>query len=323
MWFKDGSIILVTQQTGFRVHTSVLALHCQVFRDMIDVSNASGSDGLENDSEDYEGCPVIRLQDSPGDMLSFLVAMYHTGVIFPPGKRAMSLVVAGVLRLSTKYQAATLRKYAVHYLVTEYPLSLSKWKKKDRQSLLKPPQKIGVMLALATEADVRFILPAIYYDACRLPLAKVLPQILGIPNPTAQVVCSEFILGREKLLEFETKHVLAFLQPSFHRPYCSQPQHDTNMLRQAAQEALVKSTDSPSYQQRCVDDPAGMAAALNLCADCRGVVEAKIKTAQRKLWNGLPVMFGLPSWEKLREEAESLCHFETGDDDDDDEELPE
>jgi len=72
VWYKDGSVVLVTEKVAFRVHTSILALNCDVFKDMVDISQASGDVG---ESDTYEGCPVVRLQDSAIDMQYFLKAI--------------------------------------------------------------------------------------------------------------------------------------------------------------------------------------------------------------------------------------------------------
>ena len=72
LWYKDGSVVLVTEKTAFRVHTTILAANCEVFRDMANIPQPSDGDG----SEMYEKCPVIRLGDTATDMKHFLQALY-------------------------------------------------------------------------------------------------------------------------------------------------------------------------------------------------------------------------------------------------------
>ena len=60
-WFDDGSIVLVAQNIGFRVFRSLLAAQSTVFADML----TSGSPTV---GEVYDGCPVVRLSDSPHDL---------------------------------------------------------------------------------------------------------------------------------------------------------------------------------------------------------------------------------------------------------------
>lgn len=72
LWYTDGSIILVADKTGFRVHTSILASSCEIFRDMMAIPQPAS----EDESDTYEGYPVLRLQDSPTDLHHFLKAIY-------------------------------------------------------------------------------------------------------------------------------------------------------------------------------------------------------------------------------------------------------
>ena len=72
IWYADGSVILVAEKTGFRVHTSILASACEVFRDMTAIPQPTGDDG----SETCEGCPVLRLHDAAADLHHFLKAIY-------------------------------------------------------------------------------------------------------------------------------------------------------------------------------------------------------------------------------------------------------
>lgn len=73
IWYKDGSVILVTEKTGFKVHTSILATNCEVFRDMANIPQPSGEDDT---AETYDHCVVIRLGDTTVDMKHFLHALY-------------------------------------------------------------------------------------------------------------------------------------------------------------------------------------------------------------------------------------------------------
>lgn len=74
VWYPDGSVVLVAEATAFRVHTSILAQNCEVFRDMDAIPKPEVVDDSE---ETYEGCPVVRLQDNAADLEHFLKAIYN------------------------------------------------------------------------------------------------------------------------------------------------------------------------------------------------------------------------------------------------------
>ena len=68
-WFDDRSIILVAQNTGFRVFRSLLAAQSTVFSDMFSSSSPHAE-------EMFEGCPVVHLSYSPHDVAHFLSMLF-------------------------------------------------------------------------------------------------------------------------------------------------------------------------------------------------------------------------------------------------------
>ena len=56
-WLKDGTVVLVAKKTAFKVYSGLLAAHSPVFDDMF--SFATHADEM------YDGCPVVRIPDSP------------------------------------------------------------------------------------------------------------------------------------------------------------------------------------------------------------------------------------------------------------------
>ena len=77
-WFDDGSVVLVAQNTGFRVFRSLLAAQSMVFSNMFSSSSPHAE-------EMFEGCPIVRLSDSPHDVAYFL------RVLFPKSQRTYAL----------------------------------------------------------------------------------------------------------------------------------------------------------------------------------------------------------------------------------------
>ena len=73
-WFEDGSVVLVAQNTGFRVYRALLARQSTVFANMFSSSAPSSE-------EMFEGCPVVHVSDSAEDVAHFL------GVLLPASQR--------------------------------------------------------------------------------------------------------------------------------------------------------------------------------------------------------------------------------------------
>lgn len=78
LYLEDGNVCLVSglsdsplsPRTLFRVHKSLLARHSPVFKDMF----AFPADAANQDQ--YEGLPLVVMQDSTNDIEVFLLALY-------------------------------------------------------------------------------------------------------------------------------------------------------------------------------------------------------------------------------------------------------
>lgn len=68
-WFDDGNIVLVAEQTSFKVHRGVLAKHSDVFQGLLGIPQPI-------DAEKLEGLPVIMMADNPDDLSVLLTALY-------------------------------------------------------------------------------------------------------------------------------------------------------------------------------------------------------------------------------------------------------
>lgn len=73
VWYTDGSVVLVAEKIAYRVHGTILATHCEIFKDMYAIPQPVVQD---SGTETYEGCQVLRLQDSPTDLKHFLKSIY-------------------------------------------------------------------------------------------------------------------------------------------------------------------------------------------------------------------------------------------------------
>lgn len=76
VWFDDGNIVIQAKETLFKVHKSVLALHSPVFKDMFSIPQPPQEGEIM-----IEGCPVIRVSDSPVDVTIVLEALCQRGYV--------------------------------------------------------------------------------------------------------------------------------------------------------------------------------------------------------------------------------------------------
>ena len=74
LYMEDGSVVLLAENTVFRVYLKWLGKKSDVFAQL-----ASFDDVQPPDSEMYDGCPLIRLSDTAEDLEHFLAAMDGCG----------------------------------------------------------------------------------------------------------------------------------------------------------------------------------------------------------------------------------------------------
>jgi hypothetical protein len=70
LYMDDGSVVLLAENTVFRVYLKWLGQKSEVF------SNLASFDKVQPaHSEMYDGCPLIRVSDTAEDLACLLVAM--------------------------------------------------------------------------------------------------------------------------------------------------------------------------------------------------------------------------------------------------------
>ncbi|KAI0321607.1 hypothetical protein OF83DRAFT_1050985, partial [Amylostereum chailletii] len=195
-WFQDGSIILMCDPFGFRLHPSILSLHSTVFRDMFSVGSPSGD-------ETYDGCTVLRLQDDADDMYQTLKMLYFR--TYGQNKKTFTLTtISGILRICTKYMIDGLRQEIVDYLTFVFPSTIETYRSTLRRTALPVNFNPVVGVEISHEFDLPIILPGALYQSALLGVDAILngvPQHGGLRAQVSQRVQREILLFRHMLEE--------------------------------------------------------------------------------------------------------------------------
>ena len=72
LWYEDGTIILSSKTTLFRVYRETLASQSVLFKDMFSLPVVSGV------NEMYDGVPLVRTSDEASGLEAILGILYHT-----------------------------------------------------------------------------------------------------------------------------------------------------------------------------------------------------------------------------------------------------
>ncbi|ESK92286.1 hypothetical protein Moror_4684 [Moniliophthora roreri MCA 2997] len=292
LWFSDGTLIVRAGRISFRVYRGIVAQNSPVFEDMLGIPQP-------RNAEFYDGCPVVELHDSPDDVLPFLKAL-HTIGYFDIAKPIKWSVLSGILRLSTKYQVDYLRQRVYRVLSELYPTTLEEWDARDAFVNLETfeARPFAVFL-LAKETNLPTLLPAaLYLCADSQDIGFILDGLPSIDNTHIELDWPDkkaCIRARETLSIALRTRLFAFLTGQMDFPGC----HRTSMCNntrwkwlQGVEASLGSGVFSVSFPWAQYQS--------GVCDSCHRLSRDHYVAERQKLWDELPVLFGLPTWEELR-----------------------
>ncbi|KAJ7157737.1 hypothetical protein C8R46DRAFT_1292576 [Mycena filopes] len=304
LWFDDGSVVLQAQNTQFRVHWAVLAIHSSVFRDMQTLPQPPGEASIE-------GCPIVQLSDDLAvDVANVLDALYHP----PPFQKPISFsVVASHVRLGRKYAFHDLLSSAVRRLECINPPESNRyvgWHHISRENtfheidnIIHYPGLLFDILTLARENRILSVLPCAYF---RVVAEHSQEHIFdGIPGPNNTVSALSLsdqricILARSKILDaqFEPGQTFGRIFSNSWGDGCvseftcgiARPKYLLDLV-------LGGEVSGP----RPVEDFEWDSS--DICEMCieQATEDWDWRGADDKMWNNLPSFFGLPPWGELK-----------------------
>ncbi|TFY80055.1 hypothetical protein EWM64_g3962 [Hericium alpestre] len=310
-WFDDGSIVIVAGSIAFRVHSSVLALHSQVFRDMLAVGQSTEG------QETMDGCPVVQLSDEYKDLYELLTVLYHPNTLRKDKGINYDLILP-LLQLSRKYDIEFIRREIVQYLRMEFPSSLYDFEQRYREETLTwPPWSIiddsdRVALQAGLVYDIPEILPAAYYFCCQVSLENLLEHDVsgsgddgrnGDLSKISRDQLNTILLGREKLLRLKRKYIDNFVDEGLigeTRSHCAGIKD--LCLKFLSEDAGAKYDHDLAFffgGDRATNRFKAAAAHWNICNKC--LKERRIAAADGRkwAWSMLPSCFGFKGWPEV------------------------
>ncbi|KAJ7431973.1 hypothetical protein B0H11DRAFT_824160 [Mycena galericulata] len=289
IWYFDGSVVLQAETTQFRVHASILSAGSTVFKDMFEVARAPSN--LESE---VEGCPLVQLYDDKAlDVELVLDALYDRNFY---QKREKSFAqVSAMWRLGKKYGFDELRDDALRRLEGHFPSTLANFQAR----LLSPSQApVEILIStypgrlidsinLARETGLVSILPAALYTICALKTNQ---------RDTHQMIMSG-LRGADKRLvhlsDADKKLCLLVMsdlvEKQWKGPYSWTKDVGARCTARGMYGANCRAANEVAKQDQ-------------LCTQCAASCQTVFSDGQKALWNELPALFGLPSWEDIKKE---------------------
>ncbi|KAJ7792019.1 hypothetical protein B0H14DRAFT_3499749 [Mycena olivaceomarginata] len=237
LWFPDHNLVLQAGNRLFRVSGGLLAARSPVFRDMLSIP--------QPDSQ-----PLID-------------AIFDSAFFERPPALTTFHIVAGVLRLATKYDVEYLQHRALLHLSAALPRSLEEYDLRTPAGPFASRHSEFSLLILAADLGLTWALPMAMYLASCFPVKAIIDGIpfagsdTQLPLPLQRTL----LIGRSTLAIAQNNDIIRCLR-------------GVNPL--GVMNAAVWSTLAPL-----------------LCAPCYLAAEDEHRRARQKIWGALPAVFGL------------------------------
>ncbi|KAF9467029.1 hypothetical protein BDZ94DRAFT_1305881 [Collybia nuda] len=276
MWLDDGNIVLIAQNTQFRVHRS----H--------PTTSGRGHGWVPNRA---------RL-DSPRDIEHFLNALYNRSYHTKP---LVLDVFEAFLRLGHKYQVAHLRDDALACLAAEFPRTLKEWDDGPNTYTVLDISGENLptlrLLRLVQELRLFKYTPIIYLT---IAITTTLESLYKhVPHAISSDDFLRIALAAEKFREARRRVTFAWLNLL--------PCGSCSTTKACA---VARKCTGSSYFFEYGGGPSG--GLLNspfvvlgqcggkwFCKHCYAVARASHEAARALTWENLPVYCGLPKWDDL------------------------
>ncbi|KAF8055421.1 hypothetical protein FPV67DRAFT_1541639 [Lyophyllum atratum] len=285
VWYDDGNLLIHAEDSSFLVYGGLLVASSSVFRDMFAVSQPVPKDESA----------VLHLQDSPYNLSSFLRALHDMEFFLPPPAPSALPKIAGILRLSIKYDVPYLRRRAILHLSSIYPTSL--WKPDSAPLFYSYHISDHITtLRLASECNLPWIRPMAIYACSLSDIPTIVASFRSHPLELDLTDClsQKYALKNAQWVNYSYLH-----------PPCLGSASDTRRClaaRKAAWEELVLSVTSEEGPDILAGHNRDLDGSPDICASCRTRYRDTAKLLRRGVFDESPRAG--QSWDVLGEMKE-------------------
>ncbi|VDC04674.1 unnamed protein product [Peniophora sp. CBMAI 1063] len=285
-WFPDGDVLLVVADHMFKLPRAILSCS-EIFEDMFALADPCAGMGVGGSEEEmFEGCPVVHLDDRPGDWMVLLRWIDNPEQFWEDEVPYETL--AGALRLSTKYEIASLREKAVRAVIKIWP-------REDRMRRLDTTafnsHRVDA-IALARQCDLPEILPSIFYSFA------IEYQSFPSLSPTLDPWDAQRILSAVSALQDFLDRATSYVRNNIGSDRCPGP--SIHWATELERDVVINGSGSRVKQKHWLLRLAKHAYnrqeidALDACEECRvGYYRFLSDGLLRKLEVEMPAWFGL------------------------------
>ncbi|KLO07733.1 hypothetical protein SCHPADRAFT_1001440 [Schizopora paradoxa] len=302
MWFEDGNIVLATDVHLYCVHRGVLARNSTFFKEMLELPNVGNTSNSEvgsiENGDSWEGKPLVRMVgDRDEDVYHILMALYD--VRFYSAHKPTTLpVFLSLIRMGTKYNFSHILDEISLHIKLAYPTDLDSMVERTYEELFVCYDNNNdfQLLLVAEQCDMKILLPMLYFDCADSSLSTILEESKDLDLPNS--ILLKILRGYEKISRYATQRGIRSFSP--HRK-C------TLSCQTARMELFANYTENPPYfsvhdllQRNPIKVDKNLR--LSVCENCEKASFDASEDLRLEIWNAIPSMFELGSWEDYRSE---------------------
>ncbi|KAF7299615.1 Amidohydro-rel domain-containing protein [Mycena chlorophos] len=304
-WYSDGNVVLMSEDTAFKVFKGLIAQHSPKLRDKIE----------NRACEHIDGCPAIVLDDATTDLAHFLGVIHGCDSLRPFRLATKNdfLTLSGILRLATKYEARTIRQRALVPLTKVYPSTLSQWDEAFESNSLLWVLDAVTTVNIARELGALCLLPAALAFLANSTTSR---EAFGVGIFQTQplrfapgLLKTEDVKALSLMKEYNQSTIARTLR------FLREQGKERHSLCQRAAEGCCSSKFTGLFVALSVlvataEGPVGyptfairvqdVVGREDLCGDCRDRVEVGLNRRRRAWWKGLPEAIGFSGWDDER-----------------------
>ena len=201
--------------------------------------------------------------------------------------------ISGILRISTKYNLVSIRKKCISVLQEAFPSTLAKCDSVLSRKYEYIPSEVVRIIPLAREANVPIVLPWAFYLCGHIPVDGIMTNT--VMSWRDKALC---LAGKERLWEAQktlTHEFLMHFKPSVGCTSGCQA-HFSSGITWKDTEALRQNPHPLEEYKDWGTFP------FQLCSRCLTAMKARHKEGREKVWEMLPVIFELGTWDEINKE---------------------
>ncbi|TBU41577.1 hypothetical protein BD309DRAFT_868029 [Dichomitus squalens] len=283
-WFEDGNIVIIADETQFRVHRSILCRHSDVLADRL------GFNDRRRDTS-YDSCAVVRILDSAKSFKGLLRLLY-------PGP-------SEILRQVSSDRILAGSTHITHqYILGLLPASFDEWMNREERAIqgtrsTQPsPRDMIKMINALRDIQGDDLMPIALYLCCQLSPKTLLSENRR-SDGTVEKLSSKDVelclaLREDMVKESACMAMRLFTEPPYPRCKCRKVVEETFMdIVNGKFEDIPRTDPLGPYWRRHIDESErDEKMHRRICSTCAQSLRDREVEQRRELWDELPRLVG-------------------------------